>query len=193
MIKQVLSDKLVIYKNAIPNPEELIKEFEETLVKFDYSWTKAVINDFEYNNDLRSCTIFSLFVNESDDSEWAKAKVNLNQKINKFVSEAFLDYCKTYGYKVKSKEPWEICRYEETQKLVWHTDDGPTHPCDVSFVIYFNDDYEGGDIQFKEHLDGYPYKPPAGSIIIFPSKSTHVHRVIPITKGVKYAAISFAK
>jgi len=193
MIKQVLSDKLVIYQNAIPNPKELIKEFENTLTEFNQSWKKSVINDFEYNSDLRSCTIFSLFVNDSDDAEWAKAKVSLNQKINKFVSEAFLDYCKTYEYKVKNKEPWEICRYEETQKLVWHTDDGPTHPCDVSFVIYFNDDYEGGEIQFKEHLDGYPYKPPAGSIIIFPSKSTHIHRVIPITKGIKYAAISFAK
>jgi predicted 2-oxoglutarate/Fe(II)-dependent dioxygenase YbiX len=57
---------------------------------------------------------------------------------------------------------------------------------------YFNDNYIGGEVEFKDHI-GKPYKPNAGDLLIFPSSPDYIHRVLPIESGIKYNAISFAK
>lgn len=51
-----------------------------------------------------------------------------------------------------------------------------------SFVTYLNDDYEGGEIEFKDY--NLKIKPKAGSSIMFPA--TYIHESKPITTGNKY-------
>jgi hypothetical protein len=73
--------------------------------------------------------------------------------------------------------------------------------------MYLNDDYEGGDIEYRiidkhynhlriegetmidtdtgEVVPGFNYKPRAGDIIIFPSKLPYYHGVKKVTKGQK--------
>jgi len=193
MEKEILAEKIVVYKNVIEDGMSIIKEIEEGFKSFGRTWGPSIIGDYrEVNTDLRSCTILNLTPDPGDSKEFIKMKNDLDNKINKKIIKALADYNKTYGFQTKSKEPWEVCRYEETQKLIWHKDNGPAHPCQVSYVLYFNDDYEGGAIQFKDHLDGYPYQPLANSLVVFPSSEDFIHRVLPTTKGVRYAAISFA-
>jgi hypothetical protein len=62
----------------------------------------------------------------------------------------------------------------------------------IAFVYYFNDDYVGGEVEFKNYV-GSPYKPNAGDLLIFPSSPEYLHRVLPIESGTKNNAISFAK
>lgn len=54
----------------------------------------------------------------------------------------------------------------------------------ISIVLYFNDDYEGGNICFPEQ--GLDIKPKSGSMIIFPSYPPYYHDPKPVTKGTKY-------
>jgi hypothetical protein len=195
MIKEKLEEKIVVYKNILPQNIDILKDLEEIFDSYDKDFVRATINNHEYIPELRSCTVFSLFTDNSEShlKEYQNKKINLNNKINKGISLAVIDYIKEYNIKLKEKECWEILRYKESQKLAWHSDDGEVHPCLISFVYYINDDYEGGEIEFKEKLDGIPYKPEANSLIIFPSSSDYTHRVLPITKGTKYAGISFAR
>lgn len=195
MIKETLEEKMVVYKNIMPENIDILKDLEEIFDSYDRDFVRATINNHEYLPELRSCTVFSLFTDnsESDLKEYQNKKIALNSKINKNLAPAIIDYIKEYNIRLKEKESWEILRYQESQKLTWHSDDGEAHPCLISFVYYINDDYQGGEIEFKEKLGGIPYKPEANSLIIFPSSSDYIHRVLPITKGTKYAGISFGR
>ena len=52
-------------------------------------------------------------------------------------------------------------------------------------LFYLNDDYEGGEIEFRH--SGIKFKPKAGSVLFFPSNFLYVHEVYPVTKGPRYA------
>jgi hypothetical protein len=197
MEKKVLGDKIVVYSNISEDPMSIIRQAESITDKYPTTgFKRATINNHQYDTNLRSCTVFSLFPDKSDRSivgiESRAEKVKLNQRIVSQTSLALIDFIREYGFTITEREHWELLSYEETQKLTWHADNGAPHPCLVSMVYYLNDDYEGGEVEFKDHI-GTPFKPSAGDLLIFPSSVDYVHRVLPITSGRKYAAISFCK
>jgi hypothetical protein len=49
-------------------------------------------------------------------------------------------------------------------------------------IVYFNDDYEGGDIEYLEH--NYAYKPKAGDLVLH--YATNVHAVIRVRSGFRF-------
>jgi predicted 2-oxoglutarate/Fe(II)-dependent dioxygenase YbiX len=49
--------------------------------------------------------------------------------------------------------------------------------------------YEGGELQFPEYGSMRSYSPPAGGAIVF--SCSHAHRVTPVTRGERYAIVSF--
>lgn len=53
-----------------------------------------------------------------------------------------------------------------------------------SMVVYLNDKYEGGEINFPNH--NITIKPKAGSVIMFPSHEPFLHQVLPIKNGNRY-------
>ena len=193
MNKEILDGEIVIYKNIMDEELDILGELDYIFKTHSQDWQISSINDRDYDNELRSCMVYSLHPNDDRNISLKNDKVRLNDIMNFRLSKAYFDYIKSYKVKVKEREFWEILRYEESQKLIWHKDGGELHPCDISFVYYFNDNYEGGEIQFKDWLGGNTYKPPANSLIMFPSDDRYIHRVVPVTKGVKYCAISFAK
>lgn len=192
MIKNLDCD-IYMYNNSIPKNVNLVNEFDLLLKKHEKDYVPASINKAEYNTNLRSCTVFSLHSDASDSQSLREDKDKLNKRINALVQNNIFDFIKKTGLKVKEQEPWEIIRYSESQKLAWHCDNGDSHPCLISFVIYLNDDYEGGDVEFKDFLPGRTIKPNAGSMLVFPSGLEYIHKVNPVESGVKYALISFAK
>lgn len=198
MNKKELGDKIVVYSDFFDNPMIFLEEANNIFKNFpNLNFKPATINNHEYNTDLRSCTVFSLNTQNTNHDDMfgvgsRKAKINLNKLIDRKVFSCINDYMKSYDFVVKYREPWELLTYQKTQKLTWHSDHGDVHPCQVSFVYYFNDDYVGGEVEFKDHI-GTPYKPTAGDLLIFPSSPDYIHRVLPIESGIKYNAISFAK
>lgn len=60
---------------------------------------------------------------------------------------------------------------------------------DFSMLIYLNDDYEGGGLNFKGLQ--FTYQPTAGDLVIFPSGHVFSHESLPITKGHKYALVTW--
>ena len=64
--------------------------------------------------------------------------------------------------------------------------DGQDGHTDLAFsmITYLNDDYEGGEIHFKNQ--NVTIKPSAGSLIMFPSQEPFIHEVLPIKKGIRY-------
>jgi hypothetical protein len=65
----------------------------------------------------------------------------------------------------------------------------------VTFTIYLNDNYQGGEISFLNELEEEPkvitYKPKAGDITVFPSGNPYWHAALPVTDGVNKTFIRF--
>lgn len=67
---------------------------------------------------------------------------------------------------------------------------GAGHPTrDISSVLYFNDDYEGGEIYFPNQ--DLLIKPEPGMFICFPAKDEFPHQVKKIKSGYRWCSTNF--
>lgn len=106
-----------------------------------------------------------------------------------------------------SNEPsggqWQFLMYKPGGFFVTHYDDSRGHMMggknyvyrntperSMTLLMYLNDDYEGGEIEFPNirSENGAPLKikPVAGTAIAFPSHELYAHRVLPTTSGTRY-------
>ncbi len=101
-----------------------------------------------------------------------------------------------WGYNLSGQEDTQIGRYKSTDEgyYDWHIDAGPPQngiQRKLSCVILLNDpsEFEGGILQFKG-MEDQNLLDKQGSIIVFPSFIEH--KVTPVTKGVRYTAVTWA-
>tara|TARA_R100001591_G_scaffold101702_1_gene108495 strand:- start:2011 stop:2586 length:576 start_codon:yes stop_codon:yes gene_type:complete len=85
----------------------------------------------------------------------------------------------------------QALRYEKTGHYGFHIDDGPGTFRRLSAILILNNDYEGGNLQFKidKEILTIPNKP--GNLVIWPSNFIFPHGVTPITKGVRYSIVAW--
>ena len=57
-------------------------------------------------------------------------------------------------------------------------------------LIYLNDGYEGGELSFYKF--NYQVWPRAGAVVMFPSDHRYLHQAEKVTKGMRYAIVSWA-
>ena len=60
---------------------------------------------------------------------------------------------------------------------------------EISSLIYWNDDYLGGEICFPNQ--SITLKPKAGTLILFPSNNNFPHQVFPVEQGLRYVSTNF--
>lgn len=89
-----------------------------------------------------------------------------------------------------------VVRYEPGMNYGWHVDEAlfPSQPpirSDLSCTVFLNSpqDYDGGELTIQLGAQELSYKLEAGSAILYPS--TTIHRVTPVTRGVRLAAITW--
>lgn len=61
---------------------------------------------------------------------------------------------------------------------------------DISLLLYLNDGYEGGQVEFKRF--SYFLQPKAGMLVWFPSDVRYEHMAMPVVSGQRYALVSWA-
>lgn len=90
---------------------------------------------------------------------------------------------------IYNPENFQLLKYETGQYFKGHHDSIPGTNRSISILIYLNDNYEGGEIEFI-YFDT-KIKPKAGTLIMFPSNYPYKHVAHPVTKGTKYAVATF--
>ena len=92
------------------------------------------------------------------------------------------------GYHTQKWEPGAYARV--------HSDNTDEHGKSGAFTrsryagfLYLNDDFEGGDVIFREQ--GINIRPEPGSLLIFPSVKPYYHESTEITSGYKYMCPAF--
>ena len=86
-MKEILDQDIYIYKNVIKDSDKILENLFDIFNNSNVSWVQATINNHEYNKDLRSCKVFSLYIDKKEYSnlEHVKSKTILNAKINKIL------------------------------------------------------------------------------------------------------------
>ncbi len=84
------------------------------------------------------------------------------------------------------REPLRIYRYEQGQRFGLHGDqsyDGPDNTSSLlTFMVYLNEDFEGGDTDFPEQ--GERIKPRTGAGLVF--QHMVLHEGCEVTRGIKF-------
>jgi len=197
---EILDLGLVYYKNVIKNPNQLILDIEKldkqysllqnindkTSVRPWVPWTYG-----EKDNELMFCwQKFIPQIKNIDSKDLFKdQQFNISNQLFNALDETFNHYStKLYSFaekNIKSREhTMHLLKYDKSGHLPAHQDQGISSRV-LSALLYLNDDYEGGEIEFKH--SGIKFKPEAGSVLFFPSNFLYVHEVYPVTKGPRYA------
>lgn len=183
--KKILAPGIILYKTD-PNLCDKIKDSIEDAV--GSKWQKAgVVNTETYESDYsqsRRCFDYPLFDNASEEPI-----KNLYEMIDGWINPCLQDFTSFYSIEKVVPGPYIILKYEQSDKFDWHVDDGGKYPRTVSVSAYLNDDYEGGELEFNHF--GISHKPEKGDIVFFNSSFTYMHRVNPVTNGLRYAVVNW--
>jgi 2OG-Fe(II) oxygenase superfamily len=116
------------------------------------------------------------YIKEFNESFWNVCYKNYREEFDALNS---YDNHSILCYKVQKTLPKEGYH-------VWHCENGPIeHARRIGvYILYLNDVIEGGETEFL--YQGKRVQPREGTLVIFPSSYTHVHRGNPPLKGVKY-------
>lgn len=108
---------------------------------------------------------------------------------NRLARTLFPAIYKAAAYKCTRFEGFKVALYPEGGLFRAHRDD--VSPATAhrrwSLTLALNDGYEGGALAFPEKDKAL--SPPRGGAVVF--RSHLLHEVLPVTKGVRYALISF--
>jgi predicted 2-oxoglutarate/Fe(II)-dependent dioxygenase YbiX len=151
--------------------------------------------------------------NETGNTEWTTDKKvrdtqhvelqpimpQISLLLKKIVTETINPY---YGFEIKEAEQPQLLCYgvgghyhpHVDAEGIWSNPDGSKEwrknvDRDLSVLIYLNDDYEGGNLVFPElHIS---IKPKKGMLVAFPSTHHYLHGVEPVTKGERFAIVTW--
>ena len=156
-----------------------------------YKWSEATVtNSTTPIKKARDCVDFKYKQENLGPRDEHNAElIDLHEEIYQKLKLCIDDYAKYWGINVIYYEAFNFVKYEGQGKhFNIHADHGPAYNTTVSAVIYINDDYEGGEIQFPR-LDGYTLTPKVGDIAIFPSNYVYEHASLPMKSGTKYCVV----
>ena len=190
--KEILAPGIVLYRNVLKRNMNIIETIESILSSTDnpYRWREATVGYGFKKPDYRDCVDFKFRKNDLHNTDEKTERLKLLwQNCYDVMAEAVKDYC--FSYNITELQYWEVMnfvRYHEGQHFQEHTDHGYSYNATVSLVGYINDDYEGGEIQFR--LQDLMFKPSEGDLIIFPSNFIYPHRAMPVINGTKYSLVT---
>lgn len=184
---------IAVYENVWSNPTQTIIDIEKLVndensgVKFTSS---ILLGDKENKDNLKSQYRTS--------QDLSTAKNNSNEYIKKFetkcefVFNQCLDSYKKemmVGYEIYNPEGFNLLKYEPEGHFGSHYDSHPAIKRCISGLIYLNDDYIGGELEFVYF--NVKIKPKAGTVILFPPNYPYRHIAHPVEYGTKYSVATW--
>lgn len=193
-----------LYKNLMPEDQRL--EVLEAIRQFpDPLWAQSVCTDMPVHQ-LRQWTpntvmryMYSVHKKAmsliKDDFNLKERNIELREPdYGGYTNTSFLTIDKRVkGMTLKPHPDIPTGTYDAHPGLL---KDGKS-PITISGIFYWNDDFEGGELQFhnddvaieKPELcdikDPYLYKPVAGDFVAFESK--YIHEILEVTSGERYS------
>lgn len=202
-LAEKLDENVYYYKNVISDPKKFINDLnsiddDEHVYPAISNWRiwLASNSDDDCFGEKKDLFFENIDKISGPNAELARSLVielknSIESLCHLFVSDRELGI-------VPNISPYlDVCNYHVGGQLGWHCDtqDGDKSLL-YSIVIYFNDDHEGGEIEFNIiKPSGMPnkiyLKPEPGSALIFPSTPPYLHKSNEIVSGNKYMSTAF--
>lgn len=120
--------------------------------------------------------------------------VRIENKIVQSKLETLLkEEIKLKGYELGPINKFQFIKYDIGGHYDWHSDSGDGEVFRDRFctvVIQLNNDYEGGDLLYKEsNMLEYAFEKGIGNLFIF--NSNLLHKVTPITTGNRFSLVTW--
>lgn len=180
---QILKERIVYFTDAIPNHKEVVEALENTenrLITKWIPWGNKYASSIEQSrSSVDHYGIGKVLYNtEYDTNKEFKDTHWIFDSINDAVLEASSIYKEIMS--IPDENPkmdsggYIIGKYDIGAERGLHSD-CPYDELEHSYVIYLNDNYKGGELNFPELY--LTFKPEAGSIVMFKSSDPdHVHQ-----------------
>ena len=188
----VAGGAVAVYENAWENGDVTVSDILEMTknaslgVKFFPSQT----NSDPVNSNKQSIrTSHGLSISRY--AIFNKTMQSINDKCHNLISLALDNYKEIFkiDQEIKNTEPYTLLRYSGGEQYGFHYDGGTVSKRSISVLIYLNDDYEGGEIEFPNFK--LKIKPKAGTLILFSSNYAYGHIAHPVTSGTKYVIVTW--
>jgi Rps23 Pro-64 3,4-dihydroxylase Tpa1-like proline 4-hydroxylase len=189
----ILDLGLVYYKDIIPEPQLIIDEVEKLELRSLEEGADSIVglwSPWMYGDRIFNWQKFFPRANQiPKEDPFYQELTSISSVLYDSLDKAFSHYSKEiYPFanaNIKSEEyEMHLLKYGPGGHLPAHQDQGVSSRV-LSTVMYLNDNYTGGEIEFKH--SNVKLRPSAGSIIFFPSNFLYVHEVYPIDSGVRYS------
>ena len=181
-----------IFENAWPDPKKTIQQVEEELRRenSDIYWKRAeTVGSGPYQqartNQAMEITDLAQITSNS-------LMQHIHNQFNMLLLASTIPYANRYGIQEGLwHEGYSLLKYRGGEEYKSHYDGHTGMGRVISALVYLNDDYEGGEIEFP--IFKIKIKPQPGMLILFPSNYAYRHIAHPITKGTKYALVTWIK
>lgn len=212
--KKQIMPKVMVYRDAIPDIDTIFKIIQNSELLNDESLLIEPWKQWDEDNGIFSkLSKESTYVGNKDGSTLEQQQY-VRDTLNKLIldiSEDYLSMWKNVGtwkdvesFEDLERSSLDLLKYNQTDNrkilaMDYHTDnkeyvaDRRDYKQVITFTVYLNDDYEGGDISYINEEDHLlvTYKPKKGDVTIFPSGYPYFHGVKPVYGNNKYLARTF--
>lgn len=188
-----LSPGIFVYHDVIPKDMDIVQRLEEVLEDKSnhYNYMEAMVGYAMKIPEYRDCYDFKYKKTDimSDKSEASQKLQQLWQDLYDRKVAAVKDYARRFNIgELRYWEAMNFVKYGPGQHFQEHSDNGYSYNCVVSLVAYPNDDYLGGELEFR--LQRLKIKPRAGDLFIFPSNYMYPHKSLPVESGTKHSIVT---
>jgi len=181
-----------IFENVWPDPKKTIEDIEKLCsdTELGVYWTKAETIGSGAYQDLRTNKLLPLtYLAEIANNPILQ---NINNQFYTMLLSSSNSYAKRYSInETFFHEHYNILKYSGGEEYKAHYDGGTHMGRAISAICYLNSDYEGGEIEFVNFK--IKIKPEPGMLILFPSNYAYSHIAHPVTKGKKYAIVTWIR
>jgi predicted 2-oxoglutarate/Fe(II)-dependent dioxygenase YbiX len=188
----IIAGCINIYENVWPNPQETISLIEEECSNPNSSvaWFRAeTIGQGVYQS---ARTNLNMNITNLALAQGSSLMQNVHNQFNMLLLASTISYTKRYGInETLQHEQYSILKYSGGQEYKSHYDGGSDIGRCISALVYLNDDYEGGELEFPNFK--IKIKPEAGMLVLFPSNFAYTHVAHPVTDGIKYALVTWIR
>lgn len=181
---QILAGCIHVYRNAWISPSREGKWLDDL---GDRYWEPATTITKIADYGVRTNLVINL--QESIEKTNNLSLTNISNKFRYLLDASAPGYAAKYDVDGYWHEEYRALKYSNGAEFKTHYDGSTITHRAISAIVYLNDDYEGGEIEFTNF--DIKIKPEAGMLLLFPSNYAYTHIAHPVTSGTKYALVTW--
>ena len=186
---EVVGGCIAIYRDVWDSPHKTIETIERITSDLNspINFKEAETLKNSENNNVRTNYSFNLTEAAKTNEEFRL----LNNRYLDLLFSATQSYTNTFinNDPFYFVEGFSILKYQTGQEYKAHFDGSTSTHRSISPILYLNDEYTGGELDFVFH--NIKIKPSPGMLAIFPSNYAYSHIAHPVKTGTKYAIVTW--